>query len=92
MRPLATNIIGHFLGVLVTLFGIWWVVINITDMPDYKLIVILAALNILVLNHLRWWNLGRKIEGGELWRKADHIVVSNYMVMLLLWVMLDFRR
>jgi hypothetical protein len=92
MRPLSTNIIGHFLGALVTLFGIWWLVINIAEMPDYKLIVVLAALNILVLNHFRWWNLGGKTDGGELWHKVDHIVVSNYMVLLLFLVMLDFRR
>lgn len=92
MRPLVTNIIGHFLGALVMLFGIWWLAINIADMPDYRLIVIVAALNILALNHVRWWNLGKQTNGGELWRKADHIVVSNYMVMLLLWVMLDFKR
>ncbi|MEJ2111738.1 MAG: hypothetical protein P8Z37_17880 [Acidobacteriota bacterium] len=92
MRPLSMIFVGHFLGILVTLFGAWWIVANISAIPEYKLVIVFAALNILVLNHVRWWRLGRRLDKNEMLGKVSHIVVSNYMVMMLFLVMLDFGR
>jgi len=83
-------VVGHLLGVFVLILGILWMVTHIADMPDYKLIAVLAAMNILVLNHVRWWNFIKKSDNGNMSSKVNHIVVSSYMVLMLFYVMLDF--
>jgi hypothetical protein len=91
MRSLSA-VTGHLLAAIVVLFEIGWIVAHITGMPDYKLVVAVAAVNILAWNHFRWWRLGKKIDGRDLRDTVNHTVVSNYMVMLLFLVLLDFSR
>jgi len=84
--------VGRFLGILLAAFGVWWIVAHIADMPDSRLVVALAALTILVLNHVRWWRLGTKTGDGDIPEGVDHIVVSNYVVMLLVLVLAELRN
>lgn len=85
-------IAGHLLGGLVLVLGILWIVTHISVLPDYKLIVILAAMNIMVLNHFRWYRLSRKPEGTDVTIKVNHLVLAHYMILILCCSMLDFTR
>jgi len=71
------------------MFGIWWVMGNISGLPEYKLVAALAALTGLVLNHFRWWRLSSRSENREIIQKMNHLVISNYVVLLLICVLLD---
>lgn len=82
---------GHLTGFIVILFGLWWLSVNISDLPDYKLIAALAAVTGLILNHFRWWRLGKKLENLEIFDNVNYLVVTNYLVFLLLFVLLDLR-
>ena len=84
-------IIGHFLWGVVFILGFIWMVTHIAVLPDYKLIIVLAALNILVLNHMRWYRLSRKSEGTDITAKVNHLLVSHYMILVLVCGMLDFN-
>ena len=84
-------IAGHFLWGVVFILGFVWIVTHIAVLPDYKLIIILAAMNILVLNHIRWYRLSGKSEGTDITASVNHLFVSHYMVLLLICGMLDFR-
>ena len=91
MRPLPTLIIGHLLGVIVVLFGLWWIVTNISGLPGTMLTVVFAAVTILIMNHIRWWYVGRNLEDSDVLAKMSHIVVSNYIVMVLFLALLVFK-
>jgi hypothetical protein len=92
MRPQIMALVGHLLGGLLALLGIWWLVENMAALPDYKLVVALAAVTGLVLSHFRWWRLGRKIHDEDIGVKVHYLIVSNYLIMLLGIVLLDFKR
>lgn len=83
-------IIGHFLGAVVLALGILWALTHVSVLPDHKLIVIMAALNILALNHLRWHRLSRKQDGVEATAKVNHLVITHYMILILFCGVLDF--
>lgn len=89
MRPFSM-IAGHILGGVVLALGILWIVIHIAELPDYKLIAILAAMNIMVLNHLRWYRLSGHSEGTNVTAKVNQLVVSNYLILILFCGMLEF--
>jgi hypothetical protein len=92
MRPQIMVFVGHLLGGLLILLGLWWLVENMAALPDYKLVVALAAVTGLVLSHFRWWRLGRKIHDDGICVKVNYLIVSNYLIMLLGIVLLDFKR
>lgn len=80
----------HIIGFILMLFGFWWLAAHISGLPDYKLVVALTALTVLIISHFRWWRLSSEAEDREIDRKVNHIIVSNYLVMLLLFVLLNF--
>jgi chromate transport protein ChrA len=81
---------GHFLAAVLMTFGLWWLVKHISGLPDFKLVLALAAITGLVLNHLRWNGLGRKVKDPEVLEKITFLCVANYLVMLLVLVLVDF--
>ena len=83
---------GHFLGFVLVLFGIWYLSGHLSAMPDYKLIVSLVAMTGLILNHFRWRNLTKKIKDAETFDRINLLVVSNYLLWLLAFVLVDFYR
>ena len=91
MRPYPTLVMGHLLGVIVVLFGGWWLLANIAGLPGTMLTVVFAAVTIQILNQARWWNVGKKMDDSEVLAKVNHIVVSNYMVMVLFLVLLVYK-
>ena len=90
MRSRSMLFISNLLGFMVMLFSLWWIAENIAVLPDYKLIVALAAVTGLVANHFRWWSWGNKVNGNEALEKMSYLVVCNYLVMLLGFVLVDF--
>ncbi len=83
---------GHLLGIVLIAFALWWLVAHISGMPDYKLVVTLAAMTGLVFNHFRWWKLGRKVSDPDIFEQVNLLLVSNYMVLILILVLVDYRR
>jgi hypothetical protein len=83
---------GHFLALVLAVFGIWWLIGHASGMPGYKLVVVLAAITGLVFNHFRWRGLGRKVSDPDTFEKINLLVVSNYLVLLLVLVLVDLHR
>jgi hypothetical protein len=92
MRPRYLVLTGHFLAFVLVSFGLRWLLGHISGMPDSKLVVSLAAMTGLVLNHLRWWSLGKRIDDPGTSERINLLMVSNYLVLLLVFVMVDFCR
>jgi len=82
----------HLVGFTLIMLGLWWLAVNISGLPDYKLVAALAAMTVLVINHFRWWRLCGRVDNRETVQKFNQIIVSNYLVMLLLFFLLDFNR
>ena len=82
----------HLVGVVLITVGLWWLAEDISAMPDYQLVVALAAMTGLIINHFRWWRLGIRADSPELIQKFNYIIVSNYLVLLLLFILLSFKR
>ena len=82
----------HLVGFVLIIVGLWWLVLNISGLPDYKLVAALAAFTGLVINHFRWWRLCGHVDTTVIIQKVNYIVVSNYVVMLLLFGLLDFKK
>jgi uncharacterized membrane protein len=91
MKPRYLVWTGHSLGLVLVLFGLWWLLGHISGMPDYKLVVVLAALTGLVLNHIRWRSLGKNVNDPETFEKINLLMVSNYLILLFLVVLADFH-
>jgi hypothetical protein len=83
---------GHVLGIVLISFALWWLVEHISGMPDYKLVVALAAMTGFVFNHFRWWRLGRKVNVTDIFEQINVLIVSNYVVLLLILMLVDIRR
>jgi hypothetical protein len=83
---------GNFLVSALLAIGIWWLALHIAGMPDYKLLIGLVATTGLVLNHFRWRKFAGEIRDPDILEKVNHIVVANYLVMLLVLALTDFRR
>ena len=83
-------LVSHLLGFLLILFGLWWIAGNMAALPDYKLIVALAAVTGLVLNHFRWWYWGKKVNDRDTLEKVNYLMATNYLVMLLGFVLFRF--
>jgi hypothetical protein len=83
---------SNFLVIALLALGVWWLILHIAGMPDYRLLVGLVAVTGLVLNHFRWRKLAGEIGDPGLLEKIHYIMVANYLVMLLAFVLADFRR
>jgi hypothetical protein len=92
MRPRSMLFVGHLTGFILIMSGLWWLLGNLSVLEDYRMIVALAALTGLVMNHFRWWHLGKNIEDRIVLVRVNYLVLSNYVVMLLLYVLLDFKQ
>lgn len=74
---------GHGFVLLLLGEGIRWLVGNIRGMPEFSLLLVLAAMTILVLNHFRWWALGKNVDDSATIAKVDTLVVANYCILVL---------
>jgi hypothetical protein len=83
---------GNFLVIALVALGVWWLILHVAGMPDYKLLIGLVSATGLVLNHFRWRKIKEEIGDLDLLEKVNHIMVANYLVMLLALVLADFRR
>ena len=82
---------GHLAAVLLLAGGVWWLMGDASGMPDYKMVIALAAMTALVVNHLRWWNLSREIGDRNILEKVDLLVVANYMIFILAFSLAELR-
>ena len=62
---------GHGFVLLLLGEGIGWLVGNIRGMPEFSLLLVLAAMTFLVLNHFRWWALGKNVDDSTTIAKVD---------------------
>ena len=83
---------SHLLGLFLLLLGVWWLMENISGMPDYKLVVALAAMTGFVLNHFRWHKLVKKLDNFDMYKSINALVVSHYLILLFILAMVDFRK
>ena len=83
---------GHLLGFTLILTSIWWIFGNISVLPDYKLVIALVAITILVINHFRWWALCRRMENRDSLEKVNYFLVTHYLVIFLFLGLLGFGR
>ncbi len=91
MRPRYMVWTSHLLGLILMSLGLWWLVGHISGMPDYKLVVALAAMTGFVFNHFRWRSHSRKINDLDTFEKFNFLIVSNYIVLLLVLMLVDYR-
>ncbi len=91
MRPRYMVWTSHFLGLILMLFGLWWLIGHMAGISDYKLVVALAAMTGFVYNHFRWWSHCKKISDSDMLEKFNYLIVSNYVVLLLILVLVDYR-
>jgi hypothetical protein len=82
---------SHVLMAAALALGVWWIVNHMHGMPDYKLAAALAAITGFVLNHFRWWALRRRMEDSEITEKMTYFVAVNYVTVLLVFALVDFR-
>jgi hypothetical protein len=83
---------GHFLLIAILVFGIWWLGIHISELPDYRLMTALVSATGLLLNHFRWRRFIGNIADVDIVEKINHFMVANYLVMLLALTLVDLRR
>ena len=81
---------GHFLAFVLVVFGFWWLGKHMPGMPGYKQVVAFVAMTGLILNHIRWAGFGRSVADQETCEKINLLVISNYLVLLLAFAMVDF--
>ena len=74
---------GHLFVLLLLGQGIEWLTGNIRGLPEFRLLLVLAAMTCLVINHLRWWTFGNKVDDRTILARVDMIVVANYCILVL---------
>jgi hypothetical protein len=82
---------SHFLLIILLALGIGWIGVHISGMPDYRLLTALVSATGLVLNHFRWRRFAANIADLDLVEKINHLMVANYLVMLLALTLADVR-
>jgi hypothetical protein len=75
---------GHLLLLILLTNGIRWLAGHIRGMSDLNMLLSLAVMTGLVLNHIRWWKLRNSLERGEVLEKLDLLVIGNYSILVLL--------
>jgi hypothetical protein len=83
---------GHVLALVLFALGLWWLSGDMARMPDYRLWIALVAITGLVLNHFRWWALSGDIEDKDISAKLNRLIISNYLIFLLVFALVDFRH
>jgi hypothetical protein len=83
---------GHLFVVILLADGVMWLVANIRGLPDLNLFLALAAMTGLVLNHLRWWFLDKKVDNKEILKKIDPLMVANYCILILVLQLFRFHK
>ena len=73
---------GHLFALALLVEGIGWLTGNIRGLSEFRLFLILAAMTCLVINHLRWWTLGNKVDDKTILAKIDMLVVGNYCILV----------
>ncbi len=81
--------IGHLFVLILLGDGAGWLVGNMRGLSETRLLLALAAMTGLILNHCRWWILGNKIEDKQVLDKMDPLILANYCILIL--VMQLFR-
>ncbi len=82
----------NFLAFVVFAYGIWMLAVRIPGMPAYKLLSGLIALAGVAWNHFRWRKIARKISDADVAGRIDHLVVVHYLIILLVFMLVDFPR
>ena len=82
---------GHIFVSAFLLGGIGWIVRHLHSMSEYNLFMGLAAMTVLVLNHYRWWVLGKKVDCRDVQERIDLLVVANYCVFFFILQLIDFH-
>ena len=75
---------NHLLLLIVLTNGVRWLATQIHGLPEFNLLLSLAVMTGLVLNHIRWWKLSKGLEGKEVLEKVDLLVIGNYSILVLL--------
>jgi len=84
--------IGHLFVLILLADGVQWLVGNMRGLSDYRLLLALAAMTGLILNHCRWWILGNKEEDKHILDKIDPFIVANYCILVLVLQLFHFHR
>lgn len=74
---------GHIFVLILLADGVRWMLENMRALSDYRLLLAMAAMSGLILNHCRWWMLGNKMEDTQVLGKMDTLILSNYCIMVL---------
>jgi hypothetical protein len=82
---------GHLFALILLADGVRWLAGNIRGLSDLNLLLALAAMTGLVLNHLRWWFLERQIDDRNALAKFDPLIVANYCILILVLQLFHFR-
>ncbi len=81
---------GHLIVIVFLFRGIFWVTENIRGMSGINLFLALAAMTCLVVNHVRWWALDKKVSQEGILGKIDQLMMGNYGVLALLLLLIRF--
>lgn len=83
MRHSWTVWTAHFCFFALLTWAFWWTARKLVGLPDYQVVVILAAMTGLAINHFRWWNLTKSI-AKETAERLNLIMLGSYLIMLLI--------
>ena len=81
---------GHLFVLILLGDGVRWLVGNIRGLPEFSLLLVLAAMSLLVVNHLRWWSMGKTVD-EKTSLKIDGLVMANYCILVLIVALVNFR-
>ena len=81
---------GHLFVLILLGDGVRWLVGNIRGLPEFSLLLVLAAMSLLVVNHLRWWSMGKTVDENTS-LKIDGLVMANYCILVLIIALVNFR-
>ena len=82
---------GHLFVLILLGDGVRWLIGNIRGLPEFNLLLVLGAMSLLVVNHVRWWSLGKTADESTT-LKIDTLVVANYCVLILLVALVNLRK
>jgi len=82
---------GHVFMLILLGDGVRWLIGNIRGLPEFSLVLVLGAMSLLVVNHIRWWSLGKTVDESTT-LKIDALIVANYCILVLLLGLVDFQR
>lgn len=83
---------GHLFVLILLADGVQWLVGNVRGLSDYRLLLALAAMTGLILNHCRWWILGKRADNKEILDKIDPLILANYCIFVLVLQLFHFHK